>query len=463
MNTELDLTERTATGAHRRPRSPRPAPRPARRGSRGRARPRRRLPHRRQPGRQLAARRDRDRTGPSRLRQRGPRSRAADALRSDQPAHPAPPSSPRRRRPRARRVLRRAPTDVQARPRLAPVGRLPRDRPAAPGGHRVRAHRQLRDGRPAGGSSQGRPRRRHRVRHQPAARRGALPPRRQVGRQHGRLPRRRRAPRRHCSSSRQRHDPDASRTRSRGASTTSTGPRVAAGLDDVGIAATGTDPRPRRVPRARRAVRRRRAVPVDDRHGPPPLRRRASTATSRIRCPRVVAELRASFWPHLLPIARDWAARLEQPAPWPDDFDAWIAQCHAAGQTRPTPLMLRYGPGDWNALHRDLYGDLVFPLQVVIGLDCAGRRLHGRRVRRRRATTHAPSHERRRARSLTDTASCSPPGTARSDPPADGPLPRCATASARCTPASGTRWDSSSTTPSDGRRLPQRAAAIGSR
>jgi len=85
--------------------------------------------------------------------------------------------------------------------------------------------------------------------------------------------------------------------------------------------------------------------------------------------PAVVAELRAAFWPHLLPIARDWAARLNRPAPWPDEFDEWISQCHAAGQTRPTPLMLRYAPGDWNALHRDLYGELVFPLQVVIGLD----------------------------------------------------------------------------------------------
>jgi uncharacterized protein len=88
--------------------------------------------------------------------------------------------------------------------------------------------------------------------------------------------------------------------------------------------------------------------------------------------PDVVAELRASFWPHLLPTAREWAARLRRPALWPDDFDSWIARCHAAGQSRPTPLMLRYGPGDWNALHRDLYGDLVFPLQVVIGLDRPG-------------------------------------------------------------------------------------------
>ncbi|MFL5452059.1 MAG: 2OG-Fe(II) oxygenase [Myxococcales bacterium] len=85
--------------------------------------------------------------------------------------------------------------------------------------------------------------------------------------------------------------------------------------------------------------------------------------------PRLVSDLRAAFWPHLLPIARTWAERLGRPAPWPDRFDDWIDQCHAAGQTRPTPLLLRYGPGDWNALHQDLYGDLVFPLQVVIGLD----------------------------------------------------------------------------------------------
>src|SRR5438132_1662575 len=85
--------------------------------------------------------------------------------------------------------------------------------------------------------------------------------------------------------------------------------------------------------------------------------------------PKLVAELRAAFWPHLLPIARAWAGRLGQPAPWPDSLDDWLEQCHEAGQTRPTPLLLRYGPGDWNALHRDLYGELVFPLQVVIGLD----------------------------------------------------------------------------------------------
>ena len=88
--------------------------------------------------------------------------------------------------------------------------------------------------------------------------------------------------------------------------------------------------------------------------------------------PEVVAELRAAFWPHLLPIARTWAERRGQQAPWPDRLEDWLERCHEAGQTRPTPLMLRYGPGDWNALHRDLYGDLVFPLQVVIGLDRPG-------------------------------------------------------------------------------------------
>jgi uncharacterized protein len=88
--------------------------------------------------------------------------------------------------------------------------------------------------------------------------------------------------------------------------------------------------------------------------------------------PEIVADLRAAFWPHLLPIARAWAQRRDQPAPWPDRFEDWLDRCHDAGQTRPTPLMLRYGPGDWNALHRDLYGDLVFPLQVVIGLDRPG-------------------------------------------------------------------------------------------
>lgn len=88
--------------------------------------------------------------------------------------------------------------------------------------------------------------------------------------------------------------------------------------------------------------------------------------------PDLVAGLREALYPRLLPVARDWAARLGRPAPWPDTLAEWLELCHRAGQTRPTPILLRYGPGDWNALHRDLYGDLVFPLQVVIGLDAPG-------------------------------------------------------------------------------------------
>ena len=88
--------------------------------------------------------------------------------------------------------------------------------------------------------------------------------------------------------------------------------------------------------------------------------------------PGLVTALREAFYPHLLPIAREWADRLGRPAPWPDTLGEWLEICHAAGQEKPTPILLRYRAGDWNALHRDLYGDLVFPLQVVIGLDDPG-------------------------------------------------------------------------------------------
>jgi hypothetical protein len=88
--------------------------------------------------------------------------------------------------------------------------------------------------------------------------------------------------------------------------------------------------------------------------------------------PDLLTDLRASFYAQLLPVARDWADKLGKPAPWPDSFEEWLDDCHRAGQERPTPILLKYQAGDWNALHRDLYGDLVFPLQVVIGLDRPG-------------------------------------------------------------------------------------------
>jgi uncharacterized protein len=88
--------------------------------------------------------------------------------------------------------------------------------------------------------------------------------------------------------------------------------------------------------------------------------------------PEAITELRQAIYPRLLPIARAWWTRLGRETPWPDSLQEWLRMCHAAGQTRPTPILLKYGEGDWNALHRDLYGDLVFPLQVVINLSNPG-------------------------------------------------------------------------------------------
>jgi uncharacterized protein len=88
--------------------------------------------------------------------------------------------------------------------------------------------------------------------------------------------------------------------------------------------------------------------------------------------PEPVGRLKQALYPRLLPIARDWWTKLGRPAPWPDTLDEWLAMCHDAGQDKPTAILLRYGEGGWNALHRDLYGDLVFPLQVVINLNEPG-------------------------------------------------------------------------------------------
>ena len=89
--------------------------------------------------------------------------------------------------------------------------------------------------------------------------------------------------------------------------------------------------------------------------------------------PGPVAELRAGFYPPLAAIANAWAERLGEPG-FPDAHEALLERCRAAGQTRPTPLILRYGAGDWNALHQDLYGDVFFPFQVLTVLtnDFAG-------------------------------------------------------------------------------------------
>jgi uncharacterized protein len=89
--------------------------------------------------------------------------------------------------------------------------------------------------------------------------------------------------------------------------------------------------------------------------------------------PDAIAALRRSFYPHLAPVANDWARRLRgDDDEFPLEHDELLARCRAAGQERPTPLILRYGEGDWNALHQDLYGDVYFPFQIVSVLSRPG-------------------------------------------------------------------------------------------
>ena len=93
--------------------------------------------------------------------------------------------------------------------------------------------------------------------------------------------------------------------------------------------------------------------------------------------PEAVAALRRELYRQLAPVANAWNERLGSAVRYPAEHAAFLARCHAAGQARPTPLLLRYGPGDHNCLHQDLYGEHAFPLQAVFLLAEPGRDFAG--------------------------------------------------------------------------------------
>ncbi len=93
--------------------------------------------------------------------------------------------------------------------------------------------------------------------------------------------------------------------------------------------------------------------------------------------PPLIEAIRTGAYPYLAPLANRWVERMGRGERFPPTHADFLARCHEAGQLRPTPLLLTYGPGDYNCLHRDLYGEQVFPIQIAILLDEPGRDFEG--------------------------------------------------------------------------------------
>ena len=204
--------------------------------------------------------------------------------------------------------------------------------------------------------------------------------------------------------------------------------------------------RRRLLPRAGGAVRRRRGLPLAGRHGAAQFRPRrvqipalSAAGVGRRRCGRRSTRI----W-RRSPI--DGTSGCAWSRAFPPALDAYLARCHAAGQQRPTPLLLKYQDGDYNCLHQDLYGDLVFPLQADGPAERSRRGFHRRRVRARRAAAADAVARRGRAarpgrrRGLRGQSPAGRRHARRST------ASRCATASAACAPATASRSASSFTT-----------------
>lgn len=153
-------------------------------------------------------------------------------------------------------------------------------------------------------------------------------------------------------------------------------PSIARNLDDIGVAVTGQL-------LTKEQCRTLRSLYADDsRFRSHVIMKRHGFGEGEYKyfanpLPEAIAVLREAFYPHLVPVANEWNRRMGINRRFPDSLRGFLDECHGDGQTRPTPLLLKYGPGDYNCLHQDLYGEHVFPVQLVILLSEPGQDFNG--------------------------------------------------------------------------------------